>query len=755
MNKTLLIFESPAKCKKVEGYLGKGYICKASFGHIRDLAKKNLSIDIENGFKPSYEQLKDKKKVINELKKAAKEAKEVLIATDLDREGEAIGYHITHVLGLDPKKTKRLVFNEITKKAMIHAVEHPRTLDINLFNAQQARRISDRLVGYLTTPLLWKELNNNSLSAGRCQTPALNLIYDREKLIDQFQSNNYYSFSGSFSSKYIDFDASHPKQIDKDTCIKYLEHSKKKDFKLTKIGKKDSLHKPSPPFTTSSLQQTVSSRFGISPKKCMEIAQKLYESGKITYMRTDSLQLSEECKADAMQYIQNKYGDEYHSLNDYTARSQNAQEAHEAIRPVHIQDKHVEMDEPYRKIYHLIWKRTIASQMSACKKKLITLYLDVDNPKIEIPMEAPLETIEFLGHRILYDNPDDITSENKDIESLVEDIGHTKMVPYNKLLGTEKVTKSKTRYTEASLIKTLETEGIGRPSTFSTIINNIQDRGYVEKRSQKGIEKEFCIYTLEHNKETIDNSSKKGKIDDEKNKLFITELGRTVLQLLYQHFDSIFHYEFTSSIETKLDLVANGTLKWNKVVKDLYDSFSDKLIELNIQTNPSNKHQSKRKIGQLSDKDVFVYKGKFGPVAQIGSGDDIQFVKIPKEMNINSITIESIQQLSMYPKELGKYKDHIVKLNHGKFGFYINYNGKNYSIPGDIGKECTIDNIADIITKEKTAIKQFSNGIIVNEGKYGPYFCKNKVFVSIPKNINPKDITLAQCNELYNKKKNT
>ena len=755
-DKTLLIFESPAKCKKVEGYLGSKYICKASFGHIRDLDKKTLSIDIENNFKPCYIQLEDKKKVIQDLKKIAKKCKEILIATDLDREGEAIGYHLIHILNLDPHKTKRLVFNEITKKAMLKAIQSPRTLDINLFNAQQARRIADRLVGYLTTPLLWKSMDNYSLSAGRCQTPALNLIYDREKEIMDFQSNTYYNFTGTYSGTNIDFDfeAFHPDKIDKKKCLEYLNKSKHKNYKLVDIITKDSTHKPSPPFTTSSLQQTVSSKFGITPKKCMEIAQKLYESGRITYMRTDSTQLSDECKMDSMNYIHETYGEEFHSNNDYTNKTQNAQEAHEAIRPVKMFDKMIDMDEPYNKIYHLIWKRTIASQMSCCKKKAITIKLDINDDTISIPMEAPLETIQFLGHRILYDNPNEINEQNKEIETLIKELESTKIVEYTTLLGSEKITKSKTRYTEASLIKMLEKEGIGRPSTFSAIINNIQDRGYVEKKSKKGIDKDFTIYTLKHQSDKIDESNKKGKIDDEKNKLFITELGKQVLDLLYTHFHDLFHYNFTSTIELKLDLIAEGSLKWNKVISDLYNSFSDTLQKLDISTQKKEKHQTKRKIGKLDGEEVYVYKGKYGPVAQIGTGDNVRFIKIPESTHLNTVTLEIIKDIGKYPKTLGDYQNIPVQLNHGKFGYYITYKNKNYSVPNDIGKDCTIDNIPSIlqIKKENNEIKRFKNGIVVRIGKYGPYFCKNKKFVSIPSNIEPDKITLTQCNDLYKKK---
>ena len=743
----LVIVESPAKCKKINSFLGKNYMVKASFGHIRDLVKGLKAIDIKNNYKPTYRSLPSKSKVIKELKQASKKATEVIIASDLDREGEAIGFHVAKILKLNITTTKRIVFNQITKKAVLDALNNPKTIDMNLFNSQQARRIMDRLVGFELSPLLWKHVNKN-LSAGRCQSPALRLVYDREKKIENFSSNCYFETTGDFdTANKLELNGVFKKKYNKLEDVKLLlDNCKTSIFKITKITKKIGTNRPSPPFTTSSLQQESSNKYGFSPKLTMQIAQKLYEAGKITYMRTDSVALSEEAMLKAKDFILDKFGKKYYQKRFYKNKSKSSQEAHEAIRPVYFKENELKGNflDSQKKLYKLIHKRATACQMKDAKKNNFNIIISMSNRNDLV--ECKIEEIIFLGYLKIYDVC--LTDKNEKLHNLKEN----EIVIYETVESKEKHTKATGRYTEASLVKALEKKGIGRPSTFSNLIGTIQDRKYVVKETRKGKDKEIIVLTLNNGISKIKIKKDKISMGNEKNKLFITDIGIATIEFLIKHFPKLLEYNFTSEIEKELDKIAKGELVWYSVIDLVYNGFHPKVLKLKTQ----NKDDNKRLLGEHNGEKVFVYLGKYGPVAQLGNKTEHKknkFYSIPKDKSIKTITLEDMIDLMKYPKDIGLHDGKPILVKRGPFGVYLNYNNRNISL-----KEVDIDTLdfpkaIKIINKQKNnLIKTISKDMIITNGLYGPYIKCQKGNFSIPKKIDPETLDLKMCEEIMEAK---
>ena len=774
----LIIVESPAKCKKIESFLGKGYKCVASKGHIRDLEKGKDAINIDDDFKPKYRVIPSKSRVVSELKRLADTAEEIIIASDLDREGEAIGYHIMRVLGLDINTTKRIVFNQITKKAIVNSLKEPRKLDVNLFNAQQARRILDRLVGFSISPLLWKHIQGK-LSAGRCQSVALKLVFDRYNKINNFDSDKYFKITGDFEipdtdkeiNLSLDTNKSKESLNDEDKVAEFLELCKETTFTLDGIKKKKSNRNPPKPFITSTLQQSASTSLGMPPDLCMKVAQKLYEKGAITYMRTDCVELSDEAMMAVKDVVIERYGEKYYQFRKGKAKKvANAQEAHEAIRPVYVNKTMDEYSglEPYEyKLLDLIRKRTLASQMAAQVYQVYTINLLMSNS--ELIFTTKLEKELFQGWAILYKNPE--LENNALTEYMIKILKKGMILKYKQILAEQKFTKPTPRYTEASLIKELEKRGIGRPSTFSALISKIQERGYVEKTTKKGEDKKGTIFKLESDVILAKEIELPSEV--EKNKLFITHTGIIVNEFLQEHFSKIFNYNFTSNVEDELDKVAKGEIIWNDLVKKVYDVFNPNVIMLSNKETPSHRQKYKRLLGvdPETDESIFVLYGKHGPVVRRGGdGEEMvrcEFAALVKGLDMETITLNQALKLLQFPKDLGKYKNNDVTIRSGRFGHYITCNSKNYAIAKDINPfSMDLEGAIKVIeAKNKNIIKEFKQFQIRN-GPYGPYILKDRKFISIPKDKDPSKLTHKECLEIiknhkpkpkfrkYNKKSN-
>ena len=759
----LVIVESPAKCKKIESFLGKGYKCVASKGHIRDLEKGSKAIDIENKFKPTYRVIPSKMSVVKELKRLSDMADEVIIASDLDREGEAIGYHIMRVLGLNIDTTKRIVFNQITKKAILDALKTPKKLDVNLFNAQQARRILDRLVGFEISPLLWKHIQGK-LSAGRCQSVALKLVFDRFDLITNFDSNKFFKTTGTFdipeTSQKIQANLElNKKEMFKtnDNVVDFLDLCKTATFKVDSITKKKSKKNAPLPFTTSTLQQSASTTLGMSPDLCMKVAQKLYERGLITYMRTDCPNLSNTALETVKKFVTDKFGDKFHQLRVFKVKSKNAQEAHEAIRPVYIEksmEEYGELEPFHKKLLDLIRKRTIASQMSAQVHEVYTIKISMDNNKLMFATK--LEEELFQGWTVLYRSPE--VENNALTKLLLASLKKNQTLLCETVLSEQKFTKPTPRYTEASLIKELEKRGIGRPSTFSALISKIQERGYVEKTTKKGEPKKSIIFKLQEGEILSKDVEMPSEV--EKNKLFITPTGKLVNEFLQKHFSEIFNYDFTSNVEEKLDEVAQGNLIWDTLVKNVYDIFKPNVTILAKKESESFRSKYKRLLGQdpETDDDIYVLYGKHGPVVRKGGGIDVeekcQFAALSDGLKMETITLKQALNLLQFPKVLGEYNKKKVSLFSGRYGYYLTWNETNYSIQKSINPYTIDIKVAEKIikAKEKNIIKRFKN-FEVRIGPYGPYIFKDKKFIKIPKNIDVNKITHKDCLEIIKNNK--
>jgi DNA topoisomerase-1 len=754
MVENLVIVESPAKAKTIEKFLGKDFQVKSSFGHIRDLAKKNLGIEIEKDYEPQYIIPDDKKAVVKELKKIAKEAKVVWLASDEDREGEAIAWHLMKVLDLNAKKIKRIVFHEITKEAIQNAIKNPRNINENVVNAQQARRILDRLVGFELSPVLWKKVKP-SLSAGRVQSVAVKLLVEREREILNFKSESFFKITGLFkTSKNEELKADLSEKIKSpEKTLKLLEKCKTASYNIIDVVKKPGKKSPSAPFTTSTLQQEASRKLGFSVSQTMAVAQKLYESGKITYMRTDSVSLSSMAIGAAKNVILNEFGEKYLKTRNFKTKSKGAQEAHEAIRPTFMENQHVSGTEREKRLYDLIWKRTVASQMSDAQLEKTTITIDISND--ENRFVAIGEVLKFDGFlKVYFESTDDENEE--EVKGLLPAVNKGENVIYNSIQAVERFTHYPPRFTEASLVKKLEELGIGRPSTYAPTISTIQNRGYVVKEDRPGKDREYISYTLYNNQ--IKETKKKEITGAEKKKLFPNDIGIVVNDFLAEHFSEIVNYNFTASVEEEFDEIANGKLGWSKMIDKFYKPFH-KTVETTLET--SSRSVGERNLGDdpATGKPVTAKIGPYGPMAQIGSKDDEEkprFASLQKGQHLETITLEEALELFKLPRDLGQYEDKKVVVSIGRFGPYIRHDSKFTSLkkednPYKIELDRAIELIEEKREKDRSkTIKIFEEDkdLQILNGRWGPYIVFKKKNYRIPKGTEAESLTLKQCMEI-------
>ena len=754
MAKNLVIVESPAKAKTIEKYLGKDFIVKSSYGHVRDLPSKGLSIDIDNDFTPTYEISPDKKKVIDELLKLAKEAEMIWLATDEDREGEAISWHLEEALSLDGAKTKRITFNEITKSAIERAIENPREINRELVNAQQARRVLDRLVGFELSPVLWKKVKP-SLSAGRVQSVSVRLIVEREKEILNFESTSSYRMIALFDIDGAELKAELPKRLTSlEEARAFLNDCINAEFSVADLEVKPGKRSPAAPFTTSTLQQEASRKLGYPVGLTMSKAQKLYEGGHITYMRTDSVNLSDQAIQQGKDVIISRYGEEYSNPKKYTTKNKGAQEAHEAIRPTDLgvsSTGNADLD----KLYELIWKRTIASQMSEAKLEKTNITVSISTR--DENLNASGEVIKFDGFLKVYmEGKDDEDSEEKSGMLPPVEIGRKLLLKEFK--GQERYSKHPPRYTEASLVKKLEELGIGRPSTYAPTISTIQKRGYVEKDTREGKEKEHRHLLLKDGAVTENKSVE--IVGTARNKLFPTDIGIVVNDFLVENFKDILNYNFTASVEQKFDDIANGELQWQQMIKEFYKPFH-KDIEETLET--SERATGERLLGQdpKSGKDVIARIGRYGPMVQIGRVDDEEkprFASLRKDQSIQTLTFEEAMKLFELPRTLGKSNEDDVVAAIGRFGPYVRVGKTFVSIPKDAEYDAYTIELPAALELYQAKLEADKNKFIktfpenedyqVLNGRYGPYIKAGKKNVRIPKDVKPEDLTLEDCIKL-------
>jgi DNA topoisomerase-1 len=732
MAKNLLIVESPAKAKTIEKILGEEFEVKSCYGHIRDLQKAEMGIDVKNNYTPQYIVPEDKEKVVKELKSFAKKSDEIWLATDEDREGEAISWHLCEVLGLDPLTTKRIVFHEITKPAIRKAVQNPRTLDMNLVNAQQARRILDRIVGFELSPVLWRKMSmKNNLSAGRVQSVAVRLIAEREREINAFTPVSAFKIEALFtakdvSDKNVTFAAEGKKYSGATDAEDFLKNCIGATYKVSDIQVKPGKKSPAAPFTTSTLQQEASRKLGYSVSRTMLLAQKLYESGKISYMRTDSVNLSETAMDDIKNQIVSQYGKNYFEARKYKNKNESAQEAHEAIRPTYMENQSVE-DNDCRKLYDLIWKRTMASQMADAELEKTIAKISISTNKEELTASG--EVLKFDGFLKVYrEDRDEEDMEEEQQEGMLPPLKVGQQLPLNQMKAVERFTRPLPRYTEASLVKKLEELGIGRPSTYAPTISTILKRGYVEKRDKEPVKRDFRIFVLKSDK--ISQLTEQENTGAEKSKLFPSDLGLVVTDFLKQYFDDIMDYNFTARIEEEFDEVATGKLKWNNMIDDFYIPFK-KDVEKTIETAERIKGERELGVDPQSGKKVVARMGRYGPMVQIGSVDDEekpQFAKLKTGQSIETISFDEAMELFKLPRALGKFEEKDVSVSIGRFGPYIAHDGKFYSLNKEFDPyTISLDEAIPIVVekrdaKEKRTIKIFEKEKIqVLRGPYGPY----------------------------------
>jgi DNA topoisomerase I len=758
----LVIVESPGKIKKINSILGKDYLVKASVGHVRDLESSELSIDVDNGFAPTYVISKDKKKVVSDLKSTVKLCSEVILAADEDREGEAIAASLADVLKL--KDPKRIVFNEITKTALMNALKNPRKIDYNLVRAQETRRFLDRIVGYKLSPVLWSNIAMK-LSAGRVQSVVVKVIIDKETEIGNLNQESYFKINGKFHSVVnnklsavlyeLDKNKTTDKSIkgtllklkevnDVEKLLKVLDKSK---YSVKLIEDKTSKRNPSPPFITSSLQQEASKKFCFNIKSTMSIAQKLYENGHITYMRTDSTSLSEEALKASEDYIVKNYGKKYHNKKNYVSKSKNAQEAHEAIRPTYIEKPTVDGTPEEKKLYSLIWKRTVASQMAAAEISINNIYIDVvHKKKIPYYFLATNETITFEGFLKVYN----IKSEEDEDELQSSNTNFKKddKLDYDEIESKEEYPKSIGRYNEASLVKKLEDLGIGRPSTYANIITKIQERKYVDKVDLEGEEKEISIASMIP-EDGIKWSKSKTVLGKEKQKLIPTSIGKVVTEFLCEHFDNIMDYKFTAKLEDNLDKIVDGKEKWDSVLQKFWNEFNPKVTNLITDTS-SNKLNSGKLLGShpVTKLEIYTAVARYGPVVKMVDGKETKYAPIKKPQTVDNITLEQAVELFEYPKNLGKYNNKDVLLQKGQYGFYVKYNNKNCACTID-KDDITLTDVINIIeAKSKDIIKEVDikgKNYQIRTGEFGHYISykvgKKMKFTSISEDQDFKNIT--------------
>lgn len=764
MQDNLVIVESPAKAKTIEKFLGKDFKVMSSYGHIRDLKKKELSID-EDTLEPTYEIPDEKQKLVNELKKNAKEAKKIWLASDEDREGEAISWHLCEVLGLDEAKTSRIVFHEITKPAILKAIETPRHLDMNLVNAQQARRVLDRLVGFKLSPVLWRKVKP-ALSAGRVQSVAVRLIVEREREIQSFKTEPYYRVTAIFALIAEDGSATEVKaELDRrfkthEEVETFLEKCKSATYTVDSVAKKPLKRTPAPPFTTSTLQQEAARKLGFTVSQTMMVAQRLYENGRITYMRTDSVNLSGLCINASKEEVIKLWGEEYSKPRNYHTHSKGAQEAHEAIRPTYMNEVQIEGTAQEKKLYELIWKRTAASQMADAQIEKTTVNIDISNT--EEKFVASGEVVVFDGFLKVYrESTDDDDNGTEDSLHTLPAMRKGDELQRREVTATERFSQGPNRYTEASLVHKLEELGIGRPSTYAPTISTIQQREYVQKGDKKGEERTYTIDTLKGIKVT--QKTKKEMAGSEKGKLLPTDIGIVVNDFLMENFPEIMDYNFTANVEQKFDDVAEGKTEWTKMMRQFDKSFEPTVEKV---MNARSEHKAgERELGTdpASGKPVFVKIGRFGPVVQIGSADDKEkprFSQLPADKSIETITLEEALELFKLPRTLGKFEGLTVTVGAGRFGPYVLHNKKYVSLPKEedpmtISLETAIELIIKKREQEKERhIKTFAEDakLEVLNGRYGPYIAYDGKNYRMPKDKHEHaaELTFEECMDIVN-----
>lgn len=767
MQENLVIVESPAKAKTIEKFLGKDYKVMSSYGHIRDLKKKELSIDLDT-LTPDYEIPDEKKKVVSELKKSAKAAEKIWLASDEDREGEAISWHLCEVLGLDEDKTNRIVFHEITKPAILKAIETPRRLDMNLVNAQQARRVLDRLVGFRLSPVLWRKVKP-ALSAGRVQSVAVRLIVEREREIQNFNSEPYYRLNAVFAVEGEDGSKHEVKaELNKrfkshDEALAFLELCKTSTFKVSSIAKKPLKRTPAPPFTTSTLQQEAARKLGFTVSQTMMVAQRLYEAGRITYMRTDSVNLSALAINTCKEEIERLYGADYGKVRKYQTHSKGAQEAHEAIRPTYIDNVSIDGTSQEKRLYDLIWKRTIASQMADAQIEKTTVNISLESEEGQsttaLQFVANGEVVAFEGFLKVYHESTDDEENSEDYSHALPVMHEGEALERREITSTERYSQGPNRYTEASLVRKLEELGIGRPSTYAPTISTIQQREYVQKGDRKGEERKYAVDSLLGLK--ITSKTKKEMAGADKGKLIPTDIGIVVNDFLMENFPEIMDYNFTAKVEQEFDKIAEGKAEWNKEMKTFYQGFEPEVEKV---MNARSEHKAgERELGvdPKSGKPVFVKIGRFGPVVQIGSADDDdkpRFSQLPSDKSMETITLDEALELFKLPRNLGQFEGTDVVIGAGRFGPYVLHDKKYTSLPKEEDPlTISLDAAINLIQKKRLQdaqrhLKTFEEDakMEVMNGRYGPYIAYDGKNYRMPKALHDKaaELTYDQCMDI-------
>lgn len=754
MTKNLVIVESPAKAKTIEKFLGKDFTVKSCYGHIRDLAKGDEAIRIDKNFEPQYEVPAEKKAVVSELKKLASQSEMVWLASDEDREGEAISWHLSEVLKLRPDNTKRIVFHEITKPAILKAIENPRGIDYNLVNAQQARRVLDRLVGFELSPVLWKKIKGN-LSAGRVQSVAVRLIVEREREISNFNHTSAYKIVARFNVGGKQMDAELSKRFEKEAdAMAFLQKCVDANFTINNLEVKPAEKSPAPPFTTSTLQQEASRKLGYGVSTTMSIAQKLYEHGLITYMRTDSVNLSEMAIGAAKDYITKNFGAQYSNPKRYTTKNDSAQEAHEAIRPTYFENVDIDGTPQEKRLYDLIYKRAIASQMSKAQIERTVAQIGIST--LPDTLTATGEVLKFDGFLKVYLESTDDETENEN-SKMLPPLKVGEQLTLINMDAAEKFTRPAPRYTEASLVKKLEELGIGRPSTYAPTISTIQKRGYVVKEDRDGKDRNFVTLTLE--KGSIKREVKSEKYGSEKAKLFPSDIGMIVTDFLSKHFDKIMDYNFTANVEKEFDEIARGQIQWNKMIADFYKPFHN---DVEKTTETAERQSGERTLGvdPTTGKNVYAKVGKFGPYVQLGEGTEDekpQYGKLLQSQRIDSISLDEALELFKLPRTIGEYQGKEVSVNVGRFGPYVKWGDEFISLPkGEELMEVDLAKATMVIEAKQTAdapVGTYQNKPITKgKGRFGPFIKWNELFINIPRNYNFDTLTQQQMDELIEKK---
>ena len=756
MQENLVIVESPAKAKTIEKFLGKDYVVKSSFGHIRDLAKKDLGIDLESGFHPIYEIPEDKKKVVAELSKLAHSVKTVWLASDEDREGEAIAWHLTEVLGLPVETTKRIVFHEITKKAILSAIEESRTVNMDLVNAQQARRVLDRLVGFELSPVLWKKVKP-SLSAGRVQSVAVRLLVEREREIIDFKPVDYFRVVAQFVPEGDDktmFRAELNRRFEKrEEAVAFLENCKGARFTVVKSEEKPSQRVPAPPFTTSTLQQEAGRKLGMSVSQTMSLAQRLYEQGLITYMRTDSVNLSDQALMQTKEEVIKLFGDKYHQIRNYKTKTKGAQEAHEAIRPSYLDRTTIEGNSAEKRLYELIWKRTVASQMAAAEIDRTVITIDSNNG--EAQFIATGEVVRFDGFLKLYSESTDDDQTTDTTQGLLPELSVGQSLNAQSIIATQRFTQAPTRYNEALLVKRLEELGIGRPSTYAPTITTIINRGYVVKQNKEGVKRSYEQLTFDGKR--IQSKMLSENIGKEKNRLAPTDIGMVVNDYLESSFPTIMDYNFTASVEKQFDEIAEGDTEWTKMIGEFYSAFHP-TVEQALETQSTKTNQVRvLGIDPVSGKEVSARIGRYGPMVQIGGndGEKARFASLKSGQLIASITLEEALELFSLPRDLGELDGDRLVVGLGKFGPYLRNNNKFTSLPkGEdpytIGFERAVELVKAHEQEMATAnlpVKTYAEDaeMLIKNGRYGVYIAYKGKNYRIPKGRKVEELTYADC----------